>query len=126
MSVKYLLFLNVKLALDNEVKMLKTLSSKFVFFQNICRCKGMIVPYSSKELGFLGPKFRQDSTVVTSPTHIHIPIWQHGSYIHLAMPTKPPPILINSLHPNNAIQINTPDEEAEILPNADYFYIDKD
>ena len=37
--------------------------------------------------------------------HIHIPIWQHGSCIHLAMATKPPPILINSLHPNNAIQL---------------------
>ena len=37
--------------------------------------------------------------------HIHIPIWQHGSCIHLAMPTKPPPILIKSLHLNNAIQI---------------------
>ena len=37
--------------------------------------------------------------------HIHIPIWQNGSCIHLAMPTKPPPILINSLHPNNAIQL---------------------
>ena len=36
--------------------------------------------------------------------HIHIPIWQHGSCIHLAMSTKPPPVLINSLHPNNAIQ----------------------
>ena len=31
--------------------------------------------------------------------HIHIPIWQHGSCIHLAMATKPPPMLIN-LHPN--------------------------
>ena len=37
--------------------------------------------------------------------HIHIPIWQHGSCIHLAMATKPHPILINSLHPNNAIQL---------------------
>ena len=36
---------------------------------------------------------------------IHIPIWQHGSCIHLSMATKPPSILINSLHPNNAIQI---------------------
>ena len=35
--------------------------------------------------------------------HIHIPIWQHASCIHLAMPTKHPPILINSLH--NAIQL---------------------
>ena len=37
--------------------------------------------------------------------HIHTPILQHGSCIHLAMATKPPPILINSLHPNNAIPI---------------------
>ena len=37
--------------------------------------------------------------------HFHIPIWQHSSCIHLAMATKPPPILINSLHPNNAIQL---------------------
>ena len=37
--------------------------------------------------------------------HIHIPIWQYVSYIHLAMPTKPPPILINSLYPNNDIQL---------------------
>ena len=37
--------------------------------------------------------------------HIHIVIWQHGSCIHLAMPTKPLPILINSLHPNNVIQL---------------------
>ena len=35
--------------------------------------------------------------------NIHIPIWQHGSCIHLAMATKPPPISINSLHPYNAI-----------------------
>ena len=32
--------------------------------------------------------------------HIYIPIWQHGSCTHLAMATKPPPI-INSMHPNN-------------------------
>ena len=32
-------------------------------------------------------------------------IWQYGSCIHLAMPTKPPSILINSLHPNNVIQL---------------------
>ena len=37
--------------------------------------------------------------------HIHIPIWQHGFCIHLAMATKPPSILINSLYPNNAIQL---------------------
>ena len=35
--------------------------------------------------------------------NIHIPIWQHGSCIHMAMATKPPPILIYSLHPNNDI-----------------------
>ena len=29
---------------------------------------------------------------------IHIPIWQHGSCIHLAMATKPLPILINSVN----------------------------
>ena len=34
--------------------------------------------------------------------NIHIPIWQHGSCIHLAMATKPPQILINSLYPNKA------------------------
>ena len=36
--------------------------------------------------------------------HIHILTWQHGSCFHLAMATNPPPILINSLHPNYAIQ----------------------
>ena len=51
--------------------------------------------------------------------HFHVPISQHGSCSHLAMATKPSPILIYSLHPNNAVQVAAIKILTNQIENAD-------